>query len=253
MDRQVKIFLAEDNDGLRTLIGSTLTDAGFLVDPLTCGKELLDRLEIEKPDLLLLDYKLPDMKTPRILDELEKMGLQIPFIIVTGHGDEKIAVEMMKRGAVDYIIKDIKLLDILPGMIKRAAKELLIKEKLRLTENQLSHTRTNYQLLSQNIADVIWTINFEQQLTYASPSIEKLLQYTPDELKQKSLADFVEPETAIDIHPLFTQMLTDARQGEYKFDNKSIKRFETNMIRKDGSRVWTESQISTLANSNSRI
>src|SRR5437773_2631792 len=80
----------------------------------------LEWLVRETPDLLVLDLKLGDVSAPKLLERLGEQGRQFPFIIVTGHGDERTAVEMMKQGALDYVMKDAGMLELLPGIVHRA-------------------------------------------------------------------------------------------------------------------------------------
>jgi CheY-like chemotaxis protein len=70
------------------------------------GQEGLNEVEKQKFDLLLLDYKLPGMSGIEILTELQKRKVHTPIIFVTSKGSEKIAVEAIKLGVIDYIVKD---------------------------------------------------------------------------------------------------------------------------------------------------
>ena len=79
---------------------------GFDLISVKTGKEGLEKTEKDKFDLLLLDYRLPDMTGLELLETLQKRHLQIPIIFVTSKGNEKIAVEAMKLGVRDYLVKD---------------------------------------------------------------------------------------------------------------------------------------------------
>lgn len=73
---------------------------------------------------MILDYSLPDMTAGDLVDEIHKQFDNVPpFIVTTGAGDEKIAVEMMKKNARDYIIKDYLFFDMLPGVTTRVLKK----------------------------------------------------------------------------------------------------------------------------------
>ena len=70
--------------------------------------------------IILLDYRLPDMNAHQIMTTLREEKIETPVIITTGNGDEKIAVEMMKLGALDYIVKEPNFFDKLPRIIRHA-------------------------------------------------------------------------------------------------------------------------------------
>jgi len=102
----MNILLVEDDAGLVELITVNLEESGFSVRSATSGAEALAHLEKQTPDLMLLDYSLPDMNGRELIETLNKQQTPPPpFIITTGQGDERIAVNMMKLGAMDYLIK----------------------------------------------------------------------------------------------------------------------------------------------------
>jgi CheY-like chemotaxis protein len=78
----------------------------FELTTVSTGKEGLDAVERQKFDLLLLDYMLPAMTGIELLNELHKRKVHTPIIFVTSKGSEKIAVEAIKLGIVDYVVKD---------------------------------------------------------------------------------------------------------------------------------------------------
>jgi len=80
--------------------------------------------------LILLDLKLSDLSGPALLNRLHGMELAVPFIVVTGQGDERVAVEMMKQGALDYLIKDGGMLDRLPVVVRRVLEKLASEQAL---------------------------------------------------------------------------------------------------------------------------
>jgi DNA-binding NtrC family response regulator len=77
----------------------------------------------KKPDILLLDYKLPDGSGLQVLEELQKRDLKIPAIMITGQGDKRLAVQAMQLGAADYLVKgSIDLLQ-LASLIQKTIHE----------------------------------------------------------------------------------------------------------------------------------
>jgi two-component system cell cycle response regulator len=122
----MKILIIEDNPGHADLAGLAL-DPQFEVCLLESGKDVLPYLEglarDARPAAILLDYAIPGMNGLTVLGRIKKRGYDIPVIMVTGHGDERIAVEAMKKGAYDYVVKSGNYLALLPSVIFESLKK----------------------------------------------------------------------------------------------------------------------------------
>ena len=78
---------------------------------------------------MLLDYKLADITGKELLQKLSDENIEVPFIFMTGFGDERIAVEIMKLGAKEYLVKSGDFLNQIPIVVKRIVKEIENDEK----------------------------------------------------------------------------------------------------------------------------
>jgi signal transduction histidine kinase len=114
------ILIVDDDQGLLILMSNGLSDAGWTVSTADSWAAARKRLSAQAPDLMVLDLKLKDIGGTALLEQVKREGLSVPFVVVTGQGDEKIAVEVMKHGALDYVMKDGSLLDLLPTVAQRA-------------------------------------------------------------------------------------------------------------------------------------
>jgi DNA-binding response OmpR family regulator len=103
-----KLLVVDDEPRTAELTAELLRRAGYSVDVARSGSEALERVRAGSPDLMLLDYEMPDMEAPEVLDQLRLGGDRIPFpvIILTGArhspADQVIGIE---HGATDYIVK----------------------------------------------------------------------------------------------------------------------------------------------------
>jgi DNA-binding response OmpR family regulator len=129
---ETTILVIEDDLGLLDLIREECLAAGWGFEHCRTGQEAIAWLGGHEPTLVLLDYSLPDMTGATLLD-LVRMP---PFIVTTGAGDERIAVEMMKRGALDYLVKDGLFLDTLSSVVERALSH--VGTERRLIEAEVS-------------------------------------------------------------------------------------------------------------------
>ncbi|HWL15151.1 MAG TPA: response regulator [Opitutus sp.] len=140
-----KILVVDDDEGLLILMAETLRGEGYTVSTANSGAAALETLARETPDLMLLDLKLSDVGGPELLKRLRKDHLKVAFIVVTGQGDEKVAVEVMKEGALDYVMKDTALLDLLPAVVKRALTA--IERDRALAEAERTRQRLQQEIL----------------------------------------------------------------------------------------------------------
>jgi len=120
----IKVLLMEDNEDHVLLAQKILqrADGDYTLDSVKRAKEGLDKMFQTKYDVLLCDYCLPDSNALEVLKEAKKQIPDVPFVVITSAGSEKIAVELMKQGAYDYIVKDASYESILPAVIDRSFK-----------------------------------------------------------------------------------------------------------------------------------
>ncbi len=130
------IFVVDDDQGLSRLIQKVLRREGFSTAAASSGQEALAWLAHHRADLMLLDLKLRDSEGQELVNRLAELRQRIPFIVITGQGDERVAVEMMKRGALDYLVKDVDFLQFLPEVVRRAFDHLAKEERLAQAEEQ---------------------------------------------------------------------------------------------------------------------
>ena len=132
----MKIAVIEDDVGLGFLQKDILESKGHDVINIYNASDVLELINEISPDLLILDYSLPDMNGKDLIKHLrERVRILPPFLIATGKGDEKLAVEMMKLGARDYIVKDSNFLDLLPEVVMRIVNDITRDDELKRIQN----------------------------------------------------------------------------------------------------------------------
>lgn len=216
------ILIVEDDLGLSELIADTLSDNGYETHVEGNGAQALGWLKNSVPTLLLLDYSLPDMTAGEFVSAMERQGMVLPpFIVSTGRGDERIAVEMMKRGGRDYIVKNLNFLEALPGIVRRVLMEIERERKLEEANAEIQKWADLFKYAEWGVASVKEDgCSFElMNQTFAT-----MHGYALDELRQKTLQTLIfsdGPERGY-------QMLED---GKRTCSNS----FEACHVRKDGT------------------
>jgi diguanylate cyclase (GGDEF)-like protein/PAS domain S-box-containing protein len=146
----IRILYIEDDIITATRVQMQLDQRGYVVDLAMDGKEGLAKIEEQNYDVVAVDYHLPGMNGLQVLQNLANNPFKMPAIMVTGAGNERVAVEAMKLGAGDYLVKDTEnhYLELLPSIIEsELQKQRLITEKQQ-AENALHYRDTILEAVS---------------------------------------------------------------------------------------------------------
>jgi len=156
-DSPIQILLVEDNldHALLTQKALQKTNKNFMLDVVASPKDCLDKLSQNNYHLVLTDYSLPIMNGLELLDLIGKSNYDIPVIILTGSGNETVAVDAMKRGAYDYVVKtdgylqtlDLRIEKVIERYEDKKEKDRVQREKERL-QFELQEANKRLELLS---------------------------------------------------------------------------------------------------------
>jgi len=137
--KPIRVLYIEDNEGLAYLIQNKLALKGYLVEIARDGEEGLEMYRKNSYDILAIDYEMPVYNGLEVVNILSSEGELSPTIMITGAGNENLAVEAMKSGVDDYLVKDIegRYIEMLPSVIGRVLKQQqLIIEKRAIEEER---------------------------------------------------------------------------------------------------------------------
>ncbi|HEX3582343.1 MAG TPA: response regulator, partial [Thermoanaerobaculia bacterium] len=171
----LKILLVEDTDSDAELVERALRRGGLELDlrRVETEERFREELEIGKPDVVLADYRLPTFDGVAALGIVRENDAELPFIIVSGTlGDEK-AVEVLKLGATDYVLKD-RLSRLVPA-IERALRDRQQRDEQRRIEAQLERARRMDSLgrvagtIAHEMNNVLMSIQTAIQLLREAP------------------------------------------------------------------------------------
>jgi two-component system nitrogen regulation response regulator NtrX len=138
-----RILICDDEPGIRKTLSQILLDEGYTVDAVGLGQDALQRAFSEdgpRPEAILLDVWLPDVDGLAVLDRLRAGGLEIPVVMISGHGTVDTAVQAVKRGADDFLEKPLALERVLLTLDKVLERHRLAKERDALKRELLSRT-----------------------------------------------------------------------------------------------------------------
>lgn len=177
----LKILVLEDNPGDVFLLKRELEKAGMLFSLYVADSKetYIEGLKTFGPDIILSDHSLPSFDSMEALDIVKKSNIDIPFILVTGTVSEEFAVECMKAGVSDYIIKDS--LTRLPSAIENIFNSQEIKREKESIELLHKELKNAYQEIAEKNKSITDSINYAKRMQDAIlPDSERLSKFFPE-------------------------------------------------------------------------
>jgi PAS domain S-box-containing protein len=203
----------EDNPALARLLQKILQRRGYVIDIAANGEEGLRMLDVHEYDLLLLDYNMPFLGGLEVIRTLSSKNALPPTIMVTGEGNEMVAVAALKFGAADYVVKDtdMKYLDLLPSVIDQVLyRQQMLKDRQKMLE-AIRASEERYHLLFDS--NPIPSMAFDlQTLRFIAVNEAAVAHYgyTREEFLSLSIRDIYTPEEM----PLLLNILSRLDKGE---------------------------------------
>lgn len=192
---KVHVLLVEDEEAHAELIRRAfeaqsnvinLTVASSLEEARSCLTEAL-------PDLAIVDLFLPDGRGLELLNERDEES-KYPVMIMTSHGNEEAAVQAMKAGALQYVVKSEVALAELPLKVEGALRQWGHIIERRQAEEALKANEAHYRSLIERAQDLILVLDKEGKIQYASPSSLRLIGFEPEACIGKSFWELVHEE-----------------------------------------------------------
>jgi two-component system sensor histidine kinase/response regulator len=154
----IHILYVEDDPGLARLVQKKLQRVGYAVDIASDGEEGVAKFEADSYDLMFVDQNLPIYDGLEVIRILSSKGILPPTIMITGTGDEKVAVEAMKLGAGDYIVKDVGAgyLELLPSAIEKMLRQHRAIEEKQHAEAALRQSEERFRKLFEQSNDAVF-------------------------------------------------------------------------------------------------
>ncbi|HSU67445.1 MAG TPA: response regulator [Tepidisphaeraceae bacterium] len=168
MDVPLKILLIEDDEVDRTMVRRALKASGVPADfeEVSSGEAGLQAIQAGTFDCALLDYRLPDADGLSVLRQIREAGVTTPIIMLTGQGDEQLAVEMMKAGASDYLSKSRLSRDLLSHAVRHVVGLHRAQTQAHAAQAQQLESERKYQFLSDFIPHMVFTTDPQGSPTY---------------------------------------------------------------------------------------
>ena len=194
MEKTLNLLIIEDSPYDAELEIATLEEAGYTCQwtRVESRRELLAALITPTFDLILADYNLPGFDGLTALNLILEHKLDLPFILVSGMLGEETAIESLKAGATDYVLKD--RLERLGPVVDRALREKEALQQQKQAEEALRQNEERFRTLIENGLDIITVVDEQGTIHLESPSIKRILGRSATELIQQDLSSFIHPQ-----------------------------------------------------------
>jgi PAS domain S-box-containing protein len=234
MPGELRILVLEDNlyDAELAIATLELSGYGCQWDHVATREAYLSHLDRHSYDLVLSDYSLPAFDGLTAVRLLRDRDPDMPFILISGTLGEETAIESLKAGATDYVIKSH--LDRLVPVVGRALRERDEQRQRRQAEAALRRAEARYRDLFENATDMIYTRDLDGNLTSVNGVAERFTGYARDELLRMNISRLIAPG--------YLPVRSEAQLRERETEPGSAVE-ELEFLRKDGSRLWVEINV----------
>ncbi len=238
MSVPLRILIVEDSENDALLLLRELRRGGYKPDNerVDTAADMEAALEKRDWDLVISDHSMPSFSSSAALEILQRKGLDLPFIIVSGQIGEDAAVAAMKAGAHDYIMKDN--LARLNTAIERELREAEVRRERRQAEEK-------YRSIFENAVEGIFQTTADGRFLTANPALARMYGYgSPEELLTtvSNIEDqlYVDPERRAEFNRVVQQ-------------HDIVSGFEIQIYRKDGSVMWASVSARAVRNASGEL
>lgn len=194
MNQPLRVLHLEDNRSYSDLVCSKLEEEGFTPE-VTCvetEEDFQNALKKGGFDLIIADYFLPNYDGIKALKLAQELQPHTPILLVSGTIGEEAAIESMKAGATDYVLKHWP--ERLIPAVRRALRESAEHKQRLRAEQELLRREKYFRVVSENSLDIVSLVDREGNFTYCTPAVERLLGYDPQKLMGTNAFALLHPD-----------------------------------------------------------
>jgi FixJ family two-component response regulator len=198
------VLVIDDDIAIRESLASLFQSVGLRVKVFDSAPALLQSSLPNVPSCLVLDIRLPGISGLDFQVDLDKAGIRIPIIFMTGHGDIPMSVQAMKAGAIDFLTKPLRPQE----MIHAVTRALAADQKRRADEKTVSDLRLLYESLTPRERDVLALVTagmmnklIAEELGISEITVKVHRSHVMRKMRTRSLADLARIADTLGIRP----------------------------------------------------
>jgi PAS domain S-box-containing protein len=237
----LKILIVDDSDFdrervIRALKGDQENEYTF--QQMDTGDRLEETVSEWNPDIIILDFDLPGSNGLEILKRVALANggkLNLPIVMATGTGNENVAVEAMKLGALDYVVKDqltpLLVREVVARALEKSRGQLRFSEQENLLKDhqtRLALSEGHFRTLAEALPGIVWTADKRGEIDYFNPAWTDYTGLLIEDGTQSKLSSFIHPD---DLERTSAEIAASIRSG-------TPLETEYRLMRKDGVYHW---------------
>jgi two-component system cell cycle sensor histidine kinase/response regulator CckA len=236
--RKASILLVEDEEPHAELVALAFEphSARFSLVVADSLKKAREYLQQTHPDLVIADLLLPDGRGIELLT-VRGTGSGFPLVIMTGQGTEEAAVEAIRAGALDYVVKSGLTLGDMPHIAERALREWDLLMERKYAQEELRESEDRYRTILETIEEGYYEIDLAGNFTFFNDSLCRILGYPAEELLGRNYRENTDKEAADKLHTIYNQVY------DTEIPSKAC---GYEIVRKDGTRRHIELSASLI-------
>lgn len=235
LTKPLRVLIVEDSEDDVTLIIRELTREGYepVYERVETAEEMARALKDKQWDIIISDYVMPKFSGLEALKTLNRSGQDLPFIVVSGRIGEEVAVEAMKAGAHDYLLKFNFMR--LSSIVEREMREAAMRREHRRADQILQESEARFRQIVETANEGILQLDTEGKITFFNQRLLEMMGYSAKEIAGRRAVDFIDPEN----HELARDKIAGARQGEKE-------QFDFKLVGKDNCIFWVLASTAPL-------
>jgi len=197
------VHVVDDNASVRRALKRLLGSVGIESETYASARQFLDADIADVPSCLVLDVRMPRLSGLELQDRLNAAGRRIPIVFITGHGDIAMAVEAMKKGAVDFLPKPFNDQELIDAIHRALAQHERLRDE-RAEQDEIFVRLERLTPREREVMELVITGRLNKQVAGELGTSEKTIKVhrarVMDKMEAESLAELVRLAARVDIH-----------------------------------------------------
>jgi len=198
------VFVIDDDGGMRQAIQDLVESVGLRAEAFATGEEFLKRPRTADPGCLVLDVRLPQMSGLEFQQKLAELGVRVPIIFITAHGDIPMSVRALKSGAVEFLTKPFRDQDLLDAIQQALQRDRAAREQLAdindLQERYLALTAREREVMALVISGML-NKHIAAKIGASEATVKIHRGHLMEKMQADSLIELVRMADKLDLSP----------------------------------------------------